>query len=173
MESRTEQSQPSRLSGLTGRGWGLYKQNRPSQLKNEVLRPDHMAGSYNVQIETLGLDTECSFVQPSKPERPAIIAGRFAVLPTQYHENPAKAGFFRVQEPNMLRKVEPITKINRTPNTLQRKHMEIQHRMQEEKQRSREAMANLFLAGPTAWPDSSFDVEFEDEDYEEWVPLDS
>lgn len=171
MENKTGQPESLRLSGKTGRGWSLYKQNRLSQPQDSILRPDHMAGSYNVQIETLGLDTECYFVPASTTQRPANIAGRFAVPAEQKQENPASAGFFHVQETNMLRKVEPI-KLH-TPDTLQRKRAEIEQKMQDEQQRSREAMANLFLAGPNAWPDSSFDVECDDDDYEEWVPLNS
>lgn len=50
----------------------------------------------------------------------------------------------------------------------------IEKEMQEQKQHERQAMADMFLAGPLAWPDypESEDLEWSEEDYEEWVPLD-
>jgi hypothetical protein len=56
--------------------------------------------------------------------------------------------------------------------------MKIKERVEEEtrerKQRERQAMAEMFLAGPLAWPDypESEELEFSDDEWEEWIPLD-
>ena len=95
----------------------------------------------------------------------------------------------------MLKITHPITKTNTTqpaseqakpaPAKLSVKPMRsmeelmiIKERVEEEtqgrKQRERQAMAEMFLAGPLAWPDypESEDLEFSDDEWEEWIPLD-
>jgi hypothetical protein len=44
----------------------------------------------------------------------------------------------------------------------------------EQKARTRQVIAEMFLAGPLAWPDypESEELEYSEEDYEEWIPLD-
>ena len=140
--------------------------------------PNHMVGFYSVQPSALDHSVECLHVQQSQITnitRPAINAGRFGVLPRQNHNTPAHAGFFNVQEKTMLKKAEPIAKYSEQPNPeLQARADEIMRKMKQERQQQREAMAHLFLAGPEAWPESTYDENIEDDrDFEEWVPLDT
>ena len=94
----------------------------------------------------------------------------------------------------MLKITHPVAKTNTTqpaseqagpaeqgvkPMRSMEELMKIKERVEEEtqerKQRERQAMAEMFLAGPLAWPDypESEELELSDEDeWEEWIPLD-
>ena len=78
-------------------------------------------------------------------------------------------------------KVEPESKSEPKPMRSMEELLQIKERieveMEAERQHNRQTMAEMFLAGPLAWPDypESEDLDWseldEDED-EEWIPLD-
>jgi len=49
----------------------------------------------------------------------------------------------------------------------------VERQMQEDNQRYKKCIAEMFLAGPLAWPDYPECEEMDWEEDEEWIPLDS
>tara|TARA_B100000614_G_scaffold255417_1_gene272367 strand:- start:194 stop:496 length:303 start_codon:yes stop_codon:yes gene_type:complete len=48
----------------------------------------------------------------------------------------------------------------------------VEKQIEDQNQRTKNAIADMFLAGPLAWPDYPDYEDVEDPDCEEWIPLD-